>query len=144
MPVTEIIELHPKIQEFNRRCAEREIRLAPEYGDRAVYQGHIYFVAAVSGDTLALLDDLAGAPLCDERIVYAEGWENDPACLFLPSLENLLLIVRQLSSVYPSMTPGVQDGREMWRVLHTGAPPFVTETLLEALLDLAIHLLKHN
>lgn len=140
--MTDFHELHPKIQRFNQLCATHRIPLDPEYGDRACYQGHVYLIAAVEGHKIALTDDVTGVPIREDQTVNLTDWESDPAFFYLPSLESLLHLIHQISSVYPSLTPGVQDSKPIWRVLHPNTQPIYRDSVLEALIDLAIVLLE--
>lgn len=140
--MTESYENLSLFKRLNELCLARGIVLDPEPGSRISFRGHPYVAAAAQDDALALLDDLCAIPLDPDRIVVVNAWENDPNCFFLPSLEQLLEIIYQRSSLYPIMTPGFKETRPVWQVSHPGAPPLVSKKLETGLLELAIRILE--
>lgn len=141
--MTESYDQLPLYQEFQRVCRSRGIRLDPEWGGWVLYQGQPMLVAAVEGRTLALVDDLAGIPLDARQVLYVEDWDENPACLFLPSLEFLLQFIYEQTDFYPVMTPGIQETRDVWQLTHPRSPSIVCSSLRDGLVELAARVLDN-
>ncbi|MBN2327787.1 MAG: hypothetical protein JXR73_11595 [Candidatus Omnitrophica bacterium] len=127
---------------FNQLCRERGAPLDVEAGDRLVYQGRAYIVAAAQGDALALVDDLTGIPLEPTQILYVHEWEADESCFFLPRIEQMLEVIHRQTGLDPMMTPGVKETKPVWQLSHPAAPPIVSDSLERGLLELAIRVLE--
>ncbi|MGC9326211.1 MAG: hypothetical protein ACP5I1_01125 [Candidatus Hinthialibacter sp.] len=138
----EFYESLPYYKQFNRLCRERGIEIDLEAGDRVVYEGQAYVVAAAQENALALVDEWAEIPLEASAILYIHEWEADESCVFLPRLEQMLEVIRRQTGADPIMTPGVQKAKSVWRLSHPAAAPIVGDSLESGLLELAIRVLK--
>ena len=123
-------------------CRLREISIEPECGDRFLYQGHEYVAVVIREDRLALADDLSDIPFDSGQTVCVENWRDDDSCFSAPSIERLLEIVRERTTVYPAMTPGVKEAKVVWQIGHPSASPIVCSSLCDGLLELAIRVLE--
>lgn len=140
----DIYELIPKLERLKILCAQHQITLDPETGQRMFYQGQIFTILSAQGNRLALTDDLPKIPFDASHVFYVEDWEEEESCYFLPRVEDLLQIIRDRTTLFPSMTPGVKITREVWQVRHGSGATVVSGSLLEGLLDMAIELLQEN
>jgi len=140
----ELYELIPKLESLHALCHERGITLDPEPGSRMLYKGQVYYVIAAKGNALVLVDDFPSIPFDMNRVITIENWEEQENCLFVPSVEDLLHLIREATSLFPSMTPGVKKTREVWQVRHTEGSTVVTGSLREGLLDIAIEKLEER
>jgi hypothetical protein len=141
--MTDLYELLPKYQRLNSLCKQHRIVLDPEFGSQMFYQGQSYIVAAARGSALALIDEIVSIPIDPTEVIYVDDWENDPACVFLPDLEEFLRILRDATSIFPTITPGVRATREAWQVQHPSADPVVCPSLREALLEISLSVLEN-
>lgn len=141
--MTDLYELLPKYVRLKDLCIRHQIVLDPEYGSSMSFQGHTYIVAAARGSALALIDEIASIPIDPAEVIYVDDWENDPACVFLPDLEEMLRILRDATTVFPTITPGVRATREAWQVQHPNADPVVSPSLRQALLEISISVLEN-
>jgi hypothetical protein len=140
--VTFSLDRFPIYQKLNRLLHEGEFDLQPECGDAILYQGQLYAVLAVHKNQIALVDDLARIPFHEEDILEVNDWKQEPTCLFIPKIENVLHMIFQKSGHYPIMTPGIQSGRDVWQITHPHSDRIIASSLQEALFLLAIHILE--
>ncbi len=140
----ELYELIPKLKTLKALCGEKGIALDPEPGSRMLYQGQVYYVIAAKSNAVVLIDDFPSVPLDPNRTITIDDWEREENCLFVPSVEDLLHLIREATTLFPSMTPGVKKTREVWQVRHTEGTTVVTGSLREGLLDVAIQKLEEE
>ncbi len=139
--MTDFYELLSDYQRLNQLLRERSIIFDPQPGNRFAYRGQLYAAVAVEDGCLALVDDLCGIPIAQDRVLCVDQWETEPDCFFMPNVEQLIEIIFDQTTIYPSMTPGIRTGQDVWRVSHTNATPVIAATLEEALLKLTMDIL---
>lgn len=142
--MTEIYETTIHYQQFYELCRKQGISLDPEPGDRMLYQGQAFIVAAVEGDRLALVNDLTGVGLESSEVIAVQEWRDEMSCLLLPRIEQILELIKKQTSLYPMMTPGVKETKSVWQVSHPNSPPVVSSSLAMGLLALAIQILTNR
>ncbi len=139
--MTDFYDLLSQYQRLNQLRRERSIVFDPQPGNRFAYRGQLYAAVAVEGDCLALVDDLCGIPIIQDRVLCVDQWEEESDCFFIPGIEQLIAIIFDQTTIYPSMTPGIRTGQDVWRVSHSNATPVIAATIEEALLKLTIDIL---
>lgn len=142
--MNDFYELLPRFRLLTELCHARNFDLDPEFGDRVAYQGRAYVVAAAETTDLALIDEWCGIPLREDQIVYVNDWRDDPSCVFLPGIDLLLQMIRRISGIFPSFTPGIHKSREVWQISHPNADPIISRSLHEALLELTIRIISES
>jgi hypothetical protein len=137
-------DLLDKYQALSRSCLQVGMDIDLEFGDQVSYQGKRYVVAAARGDRVALVDDYMSVPLNEEAIIYVTNWLDDPACVYLPSIEQLLEIIHERTNLYPTLVSGIKEIREVWQITHPNSQPIVAESLEEGLLELSIRVIENE
>ncbi|MGI6456641.1 MAG: hypothetical protein ACOX5R_13630 [bacterium] len=139
-----LYELIPKLERLKLLCSEHGITLDPECGHQVFYQGQVFHVLSAHGNHLALLDTLPAIPLDLNQIVYVEDWIQESSCLFIPRVEDVLQIIHDKTTLFPSMTPGIKATREVWQIRHPNGTTIVSGALLEGLIDLALAMIQND
>jgi len=137
-------ELLPKFQRLHTLRQQRNLPIEPDFGDWVYYRGQIALVLASQEDALALADEYAEIPLLEKDAVLIKNWRNDPDLILLPSIEDLLNIIQQISHYSPTLTPEAAPDRIGWRAVHPKVSPILSASLLEALLELANQILERD
>jgi len=140
--MTDFYDLLSNYRLLNQLRRDQSIIFDPQPGNRFAYLGQIYAAVAIEGDCLALVDDLCGIPLAMDQVLCVDQWEEETDCFFIPNIEQLIEIIFDQTTIYPSMTPGIRSGQNVWRVSHSNAKPIINTTLEEALLKLTIDILQ--
>lgn len=128
---------------LNKLCQRLDVTIPVEPGCHVVFSGQSYSVISVRHDRLAVVDEFTPLPVQESSIVYITDWLNDDACVIVPGVEMLLQIIFDATGFFPTLIPGVEAAREVWKVQHPAAEqPYIFKTPNAALLELAVHLLQ--
>ena len=132
-----------RFAELARLCHAKGYTLELEAGCAVMYEGLLYQLLAVEREKAALVDGMAEIPFRDEDVCYVEKWRDDPEFIPCPGVETLLRLIWEITSLYPTLVPGIDAGKEAWRVQHPAhADSFIYPSPQEALVELAIALLQ--
>ncbi len=139
--MSDIYELLPGYQKLAQQCSALGIELEPEPGELALYQGQSHRVIGEYGGQLVMLATPVLPPIDAESLVRVDGWAENSEFVYMPGVSSLIEMVRSVSSMFPTITPGVQTTREVWQIKHPDIEPVVANSLEEALLQSAIQIL---
>lgn len=142
--MTDFYEILPLCNQLDQLARQRGIALEATPGNRMCFEGQLYRVLFERGNAVALVDDLASLPVDPSAMLYIEDWQEHPHCVSIPSVEDLLYLIRETTSLFPTLTPGVQATREVWQIQHPSIDPIVDAPLLQALLQAALRILEQN
>ncbi len=130
---------------LKKRCVFLNIIIPIEPGCEVVFQGQSFRVVAVRSGQLAVVDELIPLPIHETNIAYIQNWQEDDNCVIIPTIEMLLQIIFDTTGFFPTLIPGVEEAREVWKVQHPSAEnPYIFKTPNDALLELAVYLLKRE
>lgn len=136
--MTESHELTVLFQQLQSLCRKNNIPLDPDYGSEMLCHGLPCVVIAVKDGAIAVVEEMTSMPVDPSEVTYIDEWEQNPACIFMPSVEELLYMMRMQTTLFPTLTPGVQSTREVWQLQHPRIEPVVASSLREVLVRAAI------
>lgn len=136
-------ELHAKFKLLQDLCRLKSIPYHPEPGCSILYQGQLHYLIAADGSRAALAADFSSIPLGADDILYIERWAYDDSFIVCPTVEMLLNVIWNKSQLYPTLVPGIEAGREVWKAQHPRADShYIFSNLRESLLELTLNLLS--
>lgn len=140
--MSDIYELLPGYQKLAQQCSALGVELEPEPGELVLLNGQPHRIIGEDGGALHIVATPVLPPIDQNSITMVPGWMNNPLCVYMPGVACLIELVRSLSSMFPTITPGVQTTREVWQVKHPDIEPVVANSLEESLLQAVIQILE--
>ncbi|MDP8242937.1 MAG: hypothetical protein P9L94_02565 [Candidatus Hinthialibacter antarcticus] len=142
--MSEIYELLPGYQKLAQQCSAVGVELEPEPGGLVLYHGQPHRIIGEDAGALLIVATPVLPPIDQNTITTVPGWMNDPLCVYMPGVACLIDSVRSISSMFPTITPGVKSTREVWQVKHPDIEPVVANSLEESLLQAVIQILENK
>jgi hypothetical protein len=141
--VSELLERLDQYKTLQSLCHQQDIVIPIEPGCQIVYSGQTYYVIAIRPDQLAMISEFTPLPVKETAIIYIPNWQSDEELVIIPNTDMLLQVIFDATGFFPTLVPGVEAAREVWKVQHpTAEQPYIFKTPTTALLELALHLLK--
>lgn len=141
--MSELLERLDQYKTLKSLCHQQEIVIPIEPGCQVVYAGQTFSVIAIRPNQLAVIGEFVSMPVQENSITYISNWQNDEELVIIPNTEMLLQLIFDTTGFFPTLVPGVEEAREVWKVQHpTAEQPYIFKTPTAALLELALHLLS--
>lgn len=141
--MSELLERLDQYKKLKSLCNQQDIVIPTEPGCQAVYAGQIFSVIAIHPNQLAIIGEFVSIPVQEDAITHITNWQNDEELVIIPNTDMLLQIIFDATGFFPTLVPGVEEAREVWKVQHpTAEQPYIFKTPTAALLELALNLLE--
>ncbi|MBZ0254656.1 hypothetical protein K8I31_01250 [bacterium] len=142
--MSELYELLPIYQKLAQLCSALGVELDPETGERVLLNGQLHRIFCEDDAALLVAASPLLPPVNENTVVSVPNWMNNANCTYMPGVSSLIELMRTVSSMFPTITPGVKSTREVWQVKHPDIEPVVANSLEESLLLAVIALLEQK
>jgi hypothetical protein len=125
---------------FKQMALDYGLDIEPEMGDIVLWKGQRHIVINAKDGHLLVIDDTF-APKVEQDVIIIEKWAGNEQCILIPSVEFLVDTIVTITGNYPTLTPGIRMGKDVWQIKQHQEATLVEEGLPQSLLKMAIQIM---